>query len=138
MFMEEKTVTIESCISQGVFGRDDNVFSSFRKDSKEIIAYKNDYILSLNEKLKHSLNIPSKETGEWLDKLFQPSEHLSYVPFMKKEEEKHYENVPLIVKPGCEEAYLEQQKEQEEKKKGLSHFRLFCSRRRRRFRNYRF
>ena len=36
---------------------------------------------------------------------------------MKKEKEKHYENVPLIVKPGCEEAYLEQQKEQEEKKK---------------------
>ena len=114
---KNKTVTIESCISQGVFGRDYNVFSSFRKDSKEIVAYKNDYILSLNEKLKHSLNIPSKETGEWLDKLFQPSEFLSHVPFMKKEEEKQYDNVPLIVKPGCEEAYLEQQKEQEEKKK---------------------
>ena len=114
---KSKTITIESCISQGVFGRDDNVFSSFRKDSKEIIAYKNEYILSLNERLKHSLNIPSKETGEWLDKLFQPSEYLSHVPFMKKEKEKHYENVPLIVKPGCEEAYLEQQKEQEEKKK---------------------
>ena len=114
---KSKTVTIESCISQGVFGRDDNVFSSFRKDSKEIIAYKNEYILSLNERLKHSLNIPSKETGEWLDKLFQTSEYLSHVPFMKKEEEKHYDNVPLIVKPGCEEAYLEQQKEQEEKKK---------------------
>ena len=114
---KNKTVTIESCISQGVFGRDDNVFNAFREESKEIIAYKNDYILSLNERLKHSLNIPSKETGEWLDKLFQPSEYLSHVPFMKKEEEKHYDNVPLIVKPGCEEAYLEQQKEQEEKKK---------------------
>lgn len=113
---KNKTVTIESCISQGVFGRDDNVFSSFRKDSKEIIAYKNDYILSMNERLEHSLNIPSKETGEWLDKLFQPSEYLSHVPFMKKEE-KQYENVPLIVKPGYEEAYLEQQKEHEEKKK---------------------
>ena len=113
---KNKTVTIESCISQGVFGRDDNVFSSFRKDSKEIIAYKNDYILSMNERLEHSLNIPSKETGEWLDKLFQPSEYLSHVPFMKKEE-KQYENVPLIVKPGYEEAYLEQQKEHEVKKK---------------------
>ena len=114
---KNKTVTIESCISQGVFGRDDNVFNAFCEESKEIIAYKNDYILSLNERLKHSLNIPSKETGKWLDKLFQPSEHLSHVPFMKKEEEKHYDNVPLIVKPGCEEAYLEQQKEQEEKEK---------------------
>ena len=114
---KNKTVTIESCISQGVFGKDNNVFDSFRKESKGIIAYKNDYILSLNKKLKHSLNIPSKETGEWLEKLFQPSEYLSHVPFMKKEEEKHYDNVPLIVKPGCEEAYLEQQKEQEEKKK---------------------
>ena len=114
---KNNAITIESCISQGVFGRNDNVFNAFRKESKGIIAYKNDYILSLNEKLKHSLNIPSKETGEWLDKLFQPSEFLSHVPFMKKEEEKHYDNVPLVVKPGCEEAYLEQQKEQEEKKK---------------------
>lgn len=114
---KNKTVTIESCISQGVFGRDDNVFNAFRKESKGIIAHNNDYILSMNERLKHSLNIPSKETGEWLDKLFQPSEFLSHVPFMKKEEEKQYDNVPLVVKPGCEEAYLEQQKEQEEKKK---------------------
>ena len=114
---KSKTVTIESCISQGVFGRDDNVFNAFRKESKGIIAHNNDYILSMNERLKHSLNIPSKGTGEWLDKLFQPSEYLSHVPFMKKEEEKHYDNVPLIVKPGYEEAYLEQQKGQEENKK---------------------
>lgn len=114
---KNKTVTIESCISQGIFGRDYNVFNTFRKESKGIVAYKNDYILFMNERLKHSLNIPSKETGEWLDKLFQPSEYLSHVPFMKKEEEKHYDNVPLVVKPGYEEAYLEQQKGQEENKK---------------------
>ena len=114
---KNKTVTIESCISQGVFGKDNNVFDSFRKESKGIIAYKNDYILSLNKKLKHSLNIPSKETGEWLEKLFQPSEFLSNVPFMKKEEEKRYDNVPSIIKPGYEEAYLAQQEENEEKKK---------------------
>ena len=114
---KNNAITIESCISQGVFGRNDNVFNAFRKESKGIIAYKNDYILSMNERLKHSLNIPSKETSEWLDKLFQPSEFLSHVPFMKKEEEKQYDNVPLVVKPGCEEAYLEQQKGQEEKTK---------------------
>ena len=71
----------------------------------------------MNERLKHSLNIPSKETGEWLDKLFQPSEFLSHVAFMKKIEEKQYDNVPLVVMPGYEEAYLEQQKGQEENKK---------------------
>ena len=114
---KNKPITIESCISQGVFGRDDNVFNAFRKESEGIIAYKNDYILSLNERLKHSLNIPSKETGEWLDKLFQPSEFISNVPFIKKEEEKRYDNVPSIIKPGYEEAYLAQQKEDEEKKK---------------------
>ena len=114
---KNNATTIESCISQGVFGRNDNVFNAFRKESKGIIAYKNDYILSMNERLKHCLNIPSKGTGEWLDKLFQPSEFLSHVPFMKKKEEKHYDNVPLVVKPGYEEAYLEQQKGQEENKK---------------------
>ena len=114
---KNKTVTIESCISQGVFGKDNNVFDSFRNESKEIIAYKNDYILSLNGKLKYSLDIPSKETGEWLDKLFQPSEYLSNVPFKKTEEEKRYDNVPSIIKPGYEEAYLAQQEENEEKKK---------------------
>lgn len=114
---KNKTVTIESCISQGVFGKENNVFDSFRNESKEIIAYKNDYILSLNGKLKYSLDIPSKETGEWLDKLFQPSEYLSNVPFKKTEEEKRYDNVPSIIKPGYEEAYLAQQEENEEKKK---------------------
>ena len=110
-----KTVTIETCISQGVFGRDDNVFNSFRKDGKNIVPYKNDYILSLSERLSGSMNIPSKENREWLDRPFKHNDFLSNFPFMKslKESKKVYDNVPSVVMPGYEEAYLAQLKEDE-------------------------
>lgn len=112
-----KVITIESCISQGVFGRADNVFDSFRKEGKNIVPYKNDYILSLNDRLEHGLNIPSKETVERLDKLFKPDSFLSYSSYMQEErqEEKVYDKVPSVIKPGYEEEYLAEQKEMQEK-----------------------
>lgn len=116
---EDKTITVEDCISQGVFGMKENVLSTFRHDSKAILPYKNDYIVSLNDRLTNRMNIPSEETIERFEKIYQPTDFLGNTSIMKtlKEKDKVYDNVPFIIKPGCEEAYLEQQKQEEGRSK---------------------
>lgn len=109
---DNKTVTVEDCISQGVFGLEENVLATFRHDSKAILPYKNDYIVSLNDRLTNRMNIPSEETIERFEKIYQPTDFLGNTSIMKtlKEKDKVYDNVPFIIKPGCEESYLEQQR----------------------------
>ena len=109
---DNKTITVEDCISQGVFGLEENVLATFRHDSKAILPYKNDYIVSLNDRLTNRMNIPSEETIERFEKIYQPTDFLGNTSIMKtlKEKDKVYDNVPFIIKPGCEESYLEQQR----------------------------
>ena len=116
---DNKAITVEDCISQGVFGLEKNVLATFRHDSKAIQPYKNDYIVSLNDRLTNRMNIPSEETIERFEKIYQPTDFLGNTSIMKtlKEKEKVYDNVPFIIKPGCEEAYLEQQKQEEGRSK---------------------
>ena len=116
---EDKTITVEDCISQGVFGLEENVLATFRHDSKAILPYKNDYIVSLNGRLTNRMNIPSEETIERFEKIYQPTDFLGNTSIMRtlKEKDKVYDNVPFIIKPGCEEIYLEQQKQEEGKSK---------------------
>ena len=45
---KEKTVTIEDCISKGVFDSKQNVFEDFRKRSKAINPWENGYVQSFN------------------------------------------------------------------------------------------
>lgn len=70
---EDKTITVEDCISQGVFGMKENVLSTFRHDSKAILPYKNDYIVSLNGRLNNRMNIPNEDTIERFEKIYQPT-----------------------------------------------------------------
>lgn len=116
---DNKAITVEDCISQGVFGLEKNVLATFRHDSKAIQPYKNDYIVSLNDRLTNRMNIPSEETIERFEKIYQPTDFLGNTSIMKtlKEKDKVYDNVPFIIKPGCEEAYLEQQKQEEGRSK---------------------
>ena len=116
---DNKAITVEDCISQGVFGLEKNVLATFRHDSKAIQPYKNDYIVSLNDRLTNRMNIPSEETIERFEKIYQPTDFLGNTSIMKtlKEKDKVYDNVPFIIKPGCEESYLEQQKLEERRSK---------------------
>lgn len=54
---KEKVVTIEDCISKGVFGSRQNVFEDFRKRSKAINSWENGYVQSFNNQLTNKMAI---------------------------------------------------------------------------------
>lgn len=113
-----KTITIEDCISKGVFNSQQNVFEDFRKRSKTINSWENDYVLSFNNQLTKKMAIPT-EKPFWMAEsgktLWQPT--LPVVPEEKQKTE--YAQVPMVVAPGHEQEYLEDLKKmQEEKDKG--------------------
>jgi hypothetical protein len=73
----KKPLTVEQCISQGVFGSATNVFDSFRDRSKSIVSYENPYVLSVNKSLKNKMGIRTEKLPTW-DR-FPTSRH-TFVP----------------------------------------------------------
>ena len=56
-------MTVEDCISRGVFGSEHNVFADFRAQGKVIKSYESPYILSLNERLAQKDGHTDRETA---------------------------------------------------------------------------
>jgi hypothetical protein len=106
----KKQLTVEQCISQGVFGSQTNVFDSFRSKGKGIVSYENKYVLSVNNSLKNKMAIwtDDPQTNNPFD--------LSKISAKKPRDP----NVPLIVAPGHEEDFLQCQREQEAKMQAAS------------------
>lgn len=110
---KEKAVTIEDCISKGVFDSRQNVFEDFRKRSKAINSWENDYVLSFNNQLTNKMAIPTEkpfwvaESGKQLWQSGSP-----VVP--EKKQKAEYAQVPLVVAPGHEQEYLDNQKRGQE------------------------
>ena len=118
---EGKAPTVEECISRAVFGTEENVFTSFRKQGKQILSYENDYVLSVNSRLSKPMGILTERPvwADWIEQntLLGFPNFQSMFPslFEDKRNDERYKDVPLIVAPGHEEAYLaEQQALQEE------------------------
>ena len=114
---KEKVVTIEDCISKGVFGSQQNVFEDFRKRSKAINPWENDYVQSFNNQLTNKMAIPTEEpfwvaeSGKLLWQLASPVE-------LEKKQKAEYTQVPMVVAPGHEQEYLDNlRKEQEVSRK---------------------
>jgi hypothetical protein len=97
----KKQMTVEKCISKGVFGSKANVFDDFRKKSKDIVSYENKYVLTLNKSLKNKMGILTEKPPTFVT---------------KPETTKTRPNVPLVVAPGHEQEYLQFQKELKEEK----------------------
>lgn len=110
---KEKAVTIEDCISKGVFGSQQNVFEDFRKRSKAINWWENDYVQSFNNQLINKMAIPT-EKPFWVEEsgkpLWQPV--LPVVP--EKEKKATYTQVPKVVAPGHEQEYLDNLRREQE------------------------
>ena len=113
--------TVEECISRAVFGAEENVFAGFRKQGKQILSYENDYVLSVNSRLAKPMGILTERPiwADWMEQNTLPGfpSLQSMFPgmFEDKRNDERYKDVPLIVAPGHEEAYLaEQQAIQEE------------------------
>ena len=103
---QRKEQAMELSISKGVFGQDSNAFTGFRSQAKKVNATDNGYVKTLNSKLHNKIHIPQKAFTPmaWTDNSFK-------FPFQKEQEKRNdpkYKNVPLIVAPGKEDAYLEE------------------------------
>lgn len=111
---DPKSLSVEQCISQGVFGSERNVFEDFRREAATMTADKDSFMATANEQLKKKIPVIDFNFADWMEK--QQS-----FPFLKgwqddkvQERMERYKDVPLVIAPGQEEAYL---KSLEEKKK---------------------
>ena len=103
---QRKEQAMELSISKGVFGQNGNAFTGFRSQAKKVNTTDNGYVKTLNSKLHNKIHIPQKAFTHmaWTDNSFK-------FPFQKEQEKRNdpkYKNVPLIVAPGKEDAYLEE------------------------------
>lgn len=103
---QRKEQVMELSISKGVFGQNGNAFTGFRSQAKKVNATDNGYFKTLNSKLHNKIHIPQKAFTPmaWTDNSFK-------FPFQKEQEKRNdpkYKNVPLIVAPDKEDAYLEE------------------------------
>lgn len=99
-----KEQAMELSISNGVFEQSGNAFASFRSQAKKVNATDNGYLKSINSKLNNKIHIPQKAITRmaWTDNSYK-------FPFLQEQEKRNnpkYKDVPLIVAPGKEDAYL--------------------------------
>ena len=110
---KEKTVTIEDCISKGVFDSKQNVFEDFRKRSKAINPWENSYVQSFNNQLTNKMAIP-KEKPFWVAESGKPLWQLASPVEPEKKQKAAYNQVPMVVAPGREQEYLDNLKRERE------------------------
>ena len=104
---------METCISKGVFGSETNVFNEIREEEKAIQPHEDAYITGTNGKLANKIPIVDFDFGfmGWNKQDGNAFPFKTFtVPDGNKQDEK-YKDVPLIVAPGQEEAYLKEQAE---------------------------
>ncbi len=103
---QRKEQAMELSISKGVFGQNGNAFTGFRSQAKKVNATDNGYLKTLNNRLHNKIHIPQKAITPmaWTDNSYK-------FPFLQEQEKRKdpkYKDVPLIVAPGKEDAYLEE------------------------------
>lgn len=107
-----KTITVEDCISQGVFGSKANVFADFRKKGSQIKSWENQYVLSVNQTLNKKMEIATEKP--FYEDLYKPATKQPWeldLSAVTNQRKKEYANVPMVVAPGHEEEYLTAQRE---------------------------
>ena len=110
---DPKSISVEQCISQGVFVSEHNVFEDFRREAATMTADKDSFTATANEQLKKQIPVCNFNFTDWMKKQ-QPFPFLKGLQDkLKQERPERYKDVPLVVAPGQEEAYL---KSLEEKK----------------------
>ncbi len=111
-------LTVEDCISKGVFGSEANIFEDFRKEAIRINTGENDYIKEINETLNKKTPTFNFNNMLW-NKTMSEQQGGWTMPFaipITQREEK-YKEVPMVVAPGKEEQYLQEMAHQAEEHK---------------------
>lgn len=121
---ETQTPSIEQCISRSVFGSDDNVFDGFRKEAAAIPADENTVIAEANGRLQKKIPIVTFDFMDWIKSGKSGLSLWKDYAEEEREREERYKNVPMVIAPGQEEAYLqdlaecEAEKEQKTEQRG--------------------
>ncbi len=98
---------VEQCISKGVFGSNQNVFDGFRKEAAKIPVKENATLVAANGQLKNKIPVMDFNFMEQTQNLFDGLPWLDEQNEEQRKRAERYKDVPLIVAPGQEEAYLQ-------------------------------
>ena len=99
--------TVEACISKGLFGSDSDVFASFRQEAASIPSQENG---RANSQLHKKIPVGGFDFTGWM----KTGNTQWWPDFGENEREERYKDVPLVIAPGQEEAYLRDMARQEE------------------------
>lgn len=107
--------SVEECISKGVFGKENNVFDIFRKEATMIPAKENTLIAQVNGQLRNKIPVINFGFMDWSKKENEKPVWMKNHSMPGKERKDQYKDVPLVVAPGYEDAYLKEQEMLKEK-----------------------
>lgn len=106
---KEEMPDMEKVISQGVFG-EGNTLETICKQSKRIDPHENDYIRELDEKMQGRMRLIPLKNLAWMKEIGWHPEALKFD--FERSMKDEYSDIPSVVLPGREAAYLALQKEQ--------------------------
>lgn len=107
---EPEDLSVEQCISKGVFGSDGNVFDGFRREAAAMPSKENTLVAEANGQLQKKIPVMSFDFMGWWKK---GQENMPWMDWKNGEPEadrgraERYKDVPLVIAPGQEEAYLQ-------------------------------
>ena len=103
---EPEPISAEQCISKGVFDSKRNVFDDFRREAAKIPVKKNATIIEANGQLKNKIPVPDFDFMEWMQERNMSFPWPQVRPAGTGMRAERYKDVPLVIAPGQEEAYL--------------------------------
>lgn len=101
-----ETLSVEQCISKGVFGSERNVFDGFRKEAATIQTGKSELITVANKQMKKKIPVSNFVFSGWMHSWNNNPFGISGFNEKERGKDAGYKNIPLVVAPGQEEAYL--------------------------------
>lgn len=107
---EPDSLSVEQCISKGVFGSDGNVFDDFRREAAAMSSEENTLVAEANRQLHKKIPVMTFNYTDWW-KTGKTGMPMWYGNNRESEGERNraerYKDVPLVVAPGQEETYLQ-------------------------------
>lgn len=121
---EPDSLSVEQCISKGVFGSDGNVFDGFRREAAAMPSEENTLVAEANGQLHKKIPVMNFNYTDWW-KTGKTEMPMWYGNNRECEGERNraerYKDVPLVVAPGQEEAYLQYMARHEATTTGQAH-----------------
>lgn len=121
---EPDSLSVEQCISKGVFSSDGNVFDGFRREAAAMPSEENTLVAEANGQLHKKIPVMNFNYTDWW-KTGKTEMPMWYGNNRESEGERNraerYKDVPLVVAPGQEEAYLQYMARHEATTTGQAH-----------------